>query len=139
MGGLLALNHTALTGKQESKSGRRGCAHPPKQGHRPVSECGMHHCDPTVHRPRTGKPVFQEGWRPHCGLKSLGAASAALPFFIPMRTCAADPESGPRIRGAHVCKYSLKWKHGDCSWTFFQHGDVNPRHESQWSDTKRAF
>lgn len=44
---------------------------------------------------------------------------ALLWRFPPTRPGLAEAGSSPRTQRAHVCKYSLKWKPRDGSWTFF--------------------
>lgn len=61
------------------------------------------------------------------------------PLSLPKRTCLADPESSPRTKRGHVCKYSLKWKHRDYTWTGSQDGDISSRHETQRSGEQGAF
>lgn len=117
----------------------------PKRGHHAVSVGGGEH-DPLAPWGWAGKREFQEGWRCHYCLRSPGPWSSrkagdaaiacgplgpALALSPPKRTCFADPQSRPETRRARVCKYSLKWKHRDCSWTRFQDGDISSRHESQ--------
>lgn len=154
MGRLLALDHTALAGRQEGRSGKGGGsislsvwhqAHPPSQPAwpRPLPEtrppclclCMGGPC-PTAHRGWAGKREFQESWRQHYCLRSPGHRLQHSP---PMRTCLADPESSPRTKRVHICKNSLKWNHRDCSPTFFQAGDVSPRHESPQGGENRTF
>lgn len=83
-----------------------------------------------------GEQEVQEGWRRPCWLRSPGHCFGVSP---PTRPGLAEAGSSPRTQRAHVCKYSLKWKPRDGSWTFFPDCDVSLGQESWQSGEKRAF
>lgn len=93
-------------------------------------------CDPTAPRAGMGRGV---SGRLEMSLLPVVPWALPQPLSPPKRTCLADPESSPRTKRAHVCKYFLKWKHRDCSWTRFQDGDISSGHEGQWSGENGAL
>lgn len=104
----------------------------PKQAVTLGSVCGAG-CGPTARR---GWPGSRRCRRRPCWLRSPGHCFGVSP---PTRPGLAEAGSSPRTQRAHVCKYSLKWKPRDGSWTFFPDCDVSLGQESWQSGEKRAF
>lgn len=108
----------------------------PKRGHHARVPVHGVECDPIG--PRAGMGGGVSG---RLEMPLLPVVPRAMPQSLPppKRTCLADPDSSPRTERAPVCKYFLKWKHRDRSWTRFQDGDVSSGHEGQWSGENGAF
>lgn len=107
--GLLALDHTALAGQQDSKSGRRAGASVLLCGSKltpPPQQCGLGASSRPGHHAGVCTPSTQELGGNKVGVPGkletapLPHGPQALPWLLspPMRTCLSDPESSPRIR-----------------------------------------